>query len=74
MKAGHNVFYNDSDGKNREADRVGQALSGVGSDGRIRVQLADGGVNHFEAITGDLSQYDAEHGGGNRGFTAWPVR
>lgn len=73
MKAGHNVFYNDSDGKNRDADRVGQALSGVGANGRVKVQLADGGVAELEAITGDLAQYDREHDDGNRGRTAWPV-
>lgn len=71
MKAGHNVWYNDSDGTNRDADRVGQALSGVGVDGRIDVQTADGGKARFEAIS-DLAEYDKEHDG-NRGDTAWPV-
>lgn len=73
MKAGHNVWYNDSHGTNRDADRVGHAHSGVKANGRIDVQTAAGGVAEFEAITGDLEEYDAEHDG-NRGDTAWPVR
>lgn len=72
MKAGHNIWYNDSHGTSRDADRVGQALSGVGEDGRIDVQTAAGAKVRFEAITGDLAQYDEEHDG-NRGDTAWPV-
>ena len=71
MKAGHNVWYNDSDGKNRDADRVGQALSGV-ENGHIDVQTADGSKANFEAITQGVAEYDAEHDG-NRGGTAWPV-
>ncbi len=71
MKAGHNVWYNDSDGKNREADRVGQALSGVGEDGRIDVQDVSGNRVRFEAIS-DVAGYDKEHDG-DRGDTAWAV-
>lgn len=73
MKAGHNVWYNDSHGTNRDADRVGQALTDVGEDGRLDVQVASGGKARFEAITGNLKQYDKEHDG-NRGDCAWPVQ
>lgn len=71
MKAGHNVWYNDSEGTDRGKDRVGQALGGV-EGGRVRVQTADGGTADFEAITQGLAEYDAEHDG-NRGDCAWQV-
>lgn len=69
---GSKLGYNDSDGANREADRVGFALGGVQADGRVKVQRADGSVGEFE-FASDVHVYDKEHDG-NRGDVAWTIR
>lgn len=68
---GHNIFYNDIEGKDRDKDRVGHALSGVGDDGRVLVDTGSGEPQRFEFIS-DLAGYDAEHDG-NRGDCCWSV-
>ena len=69
-KFGTKVGYNDSDGSNRGADRVGFALGAV-HNGRVKVQKADGSTDDLE-FADDVARYDEEHDG-NRGDVCWPV-
>lgn len=69
-KFGSKVGYNDSDGTNRNADRVGFTL-GAEHAGRVKVQRADGSTDEME-FAEDIGRYDEEHDG-NRGGVCWAV-
>ncbi len=66
MTPGHNVFYNNGNGHDRDDDRVGQVLGEGSQDGRLKVQQANGDPGDFQFLASPEDHED-------RGDCCWAV-